>query len=582
MRRSAPLLCALALACGTDDAATEQAATDTADTTTDSTTSGETTGASETLGTGDSATVATTTDSSPTTTTTPTTTESLTEGTASTTETATCQPGEEDSCYSGDPVHAGVGNCIEGVAACEAGEWGACVGDVMPAPETCESPGDDDCDGVDPCEGDGAVQWHTQWGDPSDQRAVAVAFDSTGAVIVLTQGAGTSDFGGGPLASAGSSDVYLAKFAADGAHVWSQRFGDASPQLGDGWGVAVDPNDEVVITGDFTGSVDLGGGPLAAAGDRDIFLAKLSPAGEHVWSKSFPSMGTAIPRDLAIDATGEIALVGQFQLSLDVGGGEMVGQGDSIDVFVAKFTPEGEHAWSVYFGDDTEQEARAVAVDAGGNVYVGGSFQGTIDPGNGPLVSAGSSDVFLAKLDAEGQALWAASWGDPKEQKLSAIAVDPQGRVTTSGHFVGSLDFGGGPLEAPMYRGFVAQFAAEDGAHAWSKLLGDGIVRPAHLAVDASGTLVIAGHFYSDTDFGGGVLPWAGMRDAFAVKYTSAGSHVWSKGLGDAMEQEGNGVDLRPDGTTALVGGFYGAVDFGAGPVMSKGLYDGFVAVFAP
>jgi hypothetical protein len=582
MRRPATLLCALALACGTDDAATEQAATDGSDTTTDGTasTAETSTTTGESAGT-DDGTLATTTDSTPTTTAPTTTTEGLTEGT-STTDTSTCQPGEENPCYTGDPAHADVGNCKSGVAACEDGEWGACVGDVMPAAETCESPGDDDCDGVDPCAGDGAVQWHKEWGDVSDQRALAVAFDPTGAVLVLTQGAGASDFGGGPLASAGSYDVYLAKFAADGAHEWSKSFGDPATQLGDGWGLDVDASGDIVIAGDFTGTVDFGGDQLVAKGDRDVFLAKLSSTGEHVWSASHPSTGTAVPRDLAIDASGAIAVVGYFTLSLDLGGGALSGQSDSLDAFVAKFTPAGEHAWSFQFGDDTEQDARAVAVDGDGNVYVGGSFQGSIDPGIGPLVSAGSSDVFLAKLDPDGVALWAASWGDAKEQKLSAIGVDPQGRVTASGHFVGALDFGGGPLEAPMYRGFVAQFAAEDGAHAWSKLLGEGIVWPAHLAVDDSGTLVIAGHYYSDNDFGGGVLPWAGMRDAFAVKYTSAGSHVWSKHFGDATEQEADGVDVRPDGTTALSGGFYGAVDFDGAPVTSKGLFDGFVAVFAP
>lgn len=581
MRRSAPLLCAFALACGTDDATTDQATTTTADTTTDATAStAETDTTSDSAGTSDGGTIATTTESTPTTTA-PTTTEGLTEGTA-TTEPTTCRPGEEKACYTGDPVHADVGNCISGITVCEDGEWGECLGSVMPTAETCESEGDDDCDGVDPCTGDGAAAWHTTWGDPSDQRALAVAFDPDGAVVVLAQGAGTSNFGGSDLASAGEFDVYVAKFAPDGAHEWSKSFGDAAIQLGDGWGLATDANGDVVLTGDFAGTVDFGGGPLVAAGDRDVFVAKLSSTGEHVWSAAHPSTGSAIPRDLAIDASGAIVVVGYFTASLDLGGGPLLGQGDSLDAFVAKFAPTGEHAWSFHFGDDTEQDARAVAVDDDGNVYVGGSFQGTIDPGNGPLVSAGSSDVFLAKLDPDGAALWAASWGDAKEQKLSAIAVDPQGRVTTSGHFVGALDFGGGPLEAPMYRGFVAQFAAEDGAHAWSKLLGDGIVWPARLAVDDSGTLVIAGHYYSENDFGGGALPWAGMRDAFAVKYTSAGSHVWSKHFGDATEQETDGVDVRPDGTTVVSGAFYGAADFGGGPVTSKGLFDGFVAVFAP
>jgi len=87
------------------------------------------------------------------------------------------------------------------------------------------------------------------------------------------------DFGGGPLAAAGLSDIFIAQYDANGVHQWSRRYGDTEGALGwdidYGWDVAVDDSGNVIATGDFLGTVDFGGGPLVSAGDSpDIFLAK--------------------------------------------------------------------------------------------------------------------------------------------------------------------------------------------------------------------------------------------------------------------------------------------------------------------
>ena len=87
---------------------------------------------------------------------------------------------------------------------------------------------------------------------------------------------GQVDFGTGPLASAGGSDVFLAKFKSLGTPVWSKRFGDAQSQTG--VGVAADASSNILMAGDFSGSLDFGGGlSLTSAGGSDVFVAKFSP-----------------------------------------------------------------------------------------------------------------------------------------------------------------------------------------------------------------------------------------------------------------------------------------------------------------
>jgi hypothetical protein len=102
-----------------------------------------------------------------------------------------------------------------------------------------------------------------------------VATDSTGQVAVVGVFADSIDFGGGPVVSAGSYDVFVAKLDADGEHLWSQRFGDAIEQRGSD--IAMDDDGNVVVTGNFYSTIDFGGGILTSAGWNDVFVVKLAP-----------------------------------------------------------------------------------------------------------------------------------------------------------------------------------------------------------------------------------------------------------------------------------------------------------------
>ena len=493
-----------------------------------------------------------------------------------------CQPGEQKDCYSGPDGTAGQGKCKEGLATCDdMGTFGPCQGEVLPAPESCDTPGDEDCDGIDPCTGEGPYQWHKTWGMGGSERGVRVAFDNTGAIVLASSGTGAADFGGGVLISAGSWDLFLAKFSPDGAHLWSKRFGDAAPQFGEGWALAIAANDDILVAGDFDGQIDFGGGPFTSNNIADGFLARFTKDGAHVWSKELNSTNYAIPRALGIDKDGAIYLSGDFTGSLDLGGGMLNAPGVGRDLFVGKFTAAGAHTWSARYGDANTQYMYALAVDATSNVYVGGSFDGTLNFGNGPITGAGSDDIFLAKLSPIGNAVWSKRFGDANPQELYGMTIDANGRITITGVLRGPIDFGGGPLVAPSLRGYAAQFDGA-GAHVWSRTLGAGDARPWFIDADGLGSLVLTGYFSGSNDFGGGVLTSEGDHDIFALKLAPGGAHVWSKSFGDFAAQEGIGSAASSTGRAAICGTFVGAVNFGGGPVTTKGGTDGFLAVFGP
>jgi hypothetical protein len=204
-------------------------------------------------------------------------------------------------------------------------------------------------------------------------------------------------FGGDVLTSAGSGDVFVAKLDVGGAHLWSKRFGDADQQ--DASSLTVDFAGNVVLTGEFAGTVDFGGAPLTSTGGFDLFVAKLDGAGGHLWSKRFgdgdDQGGTP---SIAVDGSGNVFAAGTFHGALNFGGGPLASAGGE-DAYLAKMDGNGAHLWSKRFGDVSDgQVATCLAADASGNVIVGGYFSGTVDFGGGSVVSAGGNDAFVAKF----------------------------------------------------------------------------------------------------------------------------------------------------------------------------------------
>jgi hypothetical protein len=502
-------------------------------------------------------------------------------GTAGSGGATVCMPGATQPCYDGPAGTEGQGICKAGTQTCAAdgASWGPCLGEVLPKPEDCATPYDEDCDGLAPaCTG--KPLWAERFGASGNQAVFGVATDGQGDVIIVGKFAGTVDFGGGVLASAGGQDVFVAKLDANGNHIWSKSFGDPSDQVGAS--VAVDSGGNVVLTGYFAGTVDFGGGPLVSAGGQDIFVVKLDAGGGHVWSKRFGDASNQYGTHVAMSGTGDVLLVGSMGGAADFGGGPLASAGGQ-DIFVAKLDANGDHVWSERFGDSSDQYSTSVAVDGGGSLVLTGYFAGAVSFGGGPLASAGGQDIFVAKLDANGGHVWSKRFGDASDQYGASIAVDSGGNVFLTGDFPGTVDFGGGPLVSAGGQDiFVAKLDA-NGDHVWSKRFGDiSNQGGASVAVDNGGNVVLTGYVQGPADFGGGPLPSAGGDDLFVAKFDANGAHVWSKRFGDASDQEGTGIATDGEGDVVVVGNVRGQVDFGSGALPDGGGIDVAVVKFVP
>lgn len=498
-----------------------------------------------------------------------------------TTGSTVCDPGDQDFCYSGPFVSHRFGLCAEGLATClpDGSGFGPCEGEVIPQPEDCDSPDDENCDGLPGCP-TGTELWSKRFGDDYQQGATGVAISSGDTIVTTGYFSGTIDLGGGPLVST-VRDTYLAKFDSAGNHIWSKAFG-GEPGFRTVEAVCSDDAGNLYITGSFRPDIYLNDWKLDGILTRDSgFIAKFDPAGATLWAKAF------VPTDesqdiyltkLDCDTTG--ALVGTAaQDGVDFGGGLLAPFG-GFDLVVARFDAAGAHVWSRRFGDAEDQDLSAIALAPNGDAVLCGHMEGAADFGGGPLASAGSRDVFVARLGPAGDHVWSARHGAGSSEQCNAVVVDVQGAVVIAGDYSGVLDLGGGTLSKDDGGLFLAKFAA-DGAHQWSRGFGEAFLAQArNLTTDAAANIYLTGDYINsfDTFDVGLLLPVSIGYSVYVAKYGGDGTPQWARAYGGDGDTLDGDVAVDSVGDVVLTGRFDGAVDFGKGTHVSAGNFDVFLA----
>ncbi len=365
----------------------------------------------------------------------------------------------------------------------------------------------------------GKHRWSKRFGSTSSDYGYAVAVDGAGNVYLAGYFYGTVDFGGGALTSAGSNDIFVASYTASGQHRWSKRFGGTSSDYA--YGLAVDGSGNLYLTGSFYTSIDFGGGAIAANGSStDLYLASFTSLGAHRWSKGFGGTSSDYGYGVATDAGGNVYLTGYFYNTLSFGGASLTSAG-SFDVFLASFTSAGAHRWSKNFGGTSSDYGYSVATDGSGNVVLTGYYYGTIDFGGGTLSANGtSSDIFLASFSSAGAHRFSKSFGGTSSDSGYGVATDSAGNVFVTGSFYGTIDFGAGALSANGTSSdlFIASFNTTGGLR-WARAHGSTSSETGRaLAVDGEGNILATGSYSAALDLGGGALPAAGGSDVYLLK----------------------------------------------------------------
>jgi len=231
--------------------------------------------------------------------------------------------------------------------------------------------------------------------------------------------------------------------------------------------------------------------------------------------------------------------------------------------------------WAGSFGGVGDDVVRAMAVDDDGNVYTTGYFTDTsdLDPteGESNLVANGFYDIFIQKVDTEGNLVWALGFGADFFDLGTGIEVDSDGFVYVTGVFEQTVDFdpSDNTFELTSSGGqdiFVLKLSPE-GDFVWAKTMGSpGYEEAVSIGSDANGNVFVSGYFSETGDYNPGEdvfeLTSNGGQDAFVVKLDQNGQFIWALNFGGSEQELVLGMDVNSEGDVFMTGSLASSVDF--------------------
>ena len=366
--------------------------------------------------------------------------------------------------------------------------------------------------------------------------------------------------------------------------------------------IAVDTAGNTYVTG-YTESVDFPEAPgsrLGGPSGVDVYVAKISPAGQLLYLTYLGGSGDDRGYGIAVDSAGSAIVTGwTYSANFPVLSAAQPRLGGGRDGFVAKLAPAGNAlVFSTFVGGSGADSGNAVAVDQQGNIYIAGETASADFPVLNALQPkiGGGQDAFLAKFNGAGARLYSTYLGGIADDRATAVAVDASG----SAYITGSTYSPNFPVISafqPKLGGGQDAFAAKIGpggsALLYSTYLGGSSGRVGApetgtgIAVDSAGHAYIAGTTSSSNFPTSSPLQSSlnGSQDAFVLKLSVAGNAlVYSTYLGGSSVDFAMAVAIDNTGR-AYVAGYTASSDFptvNALQANNAGAYDAFIVRLAP
>ena len=377
----------------------------------------------------------------------------------------------------------------------------------------------------------GNFVWVKRIGSLGPEEGYSITIDSIGNIYVTGSFYAWSvvDFDPGIgiyyLSSNGNYDVFVLKLSSVGNFIWAKSFGGNSTDGGNS--IIIDDEGDIYISGYFNDTVDFDPGPgvynlITNYYGYDLFVTKLDSLGNFIWANCMLGIGefNAYCYDLAIGDKNNLYITGELNGTVDfdpdsIGTSNLTSNGES-DIFLSKLDVSGIMLWTKSIGGFDYDYSWSIKIDVKGNVYITGSFEGTVDfdPGSGVynLTSNGFYDIYISKFDPAGNFVWAKGIGGIEHDLGYSLTLDTSRNIYIAGEYGETVDF--------------------------------------------------------DPGLGIFNLTSIGYDDIFISKFDSLGNFVWAKSIG-GNSSEGEGlIFLDTSQNIYTIGSFYGTADFDPGPLV--------------
>jgi hypothetical protein len=337
-------------------------------------------------------------------------------------------------------------------------------------------------------------------------------------------------------------DLFLAKLDNQGGVIWARSAGGTDNDFTTS--ICIDGSGNILMTGYFNSdTIQFISSTLTNAGWASIFLVKYDSNGNEIWAKSAGGSDTDMSKSITVDASGYIYMAGTFydtNLSFDtiILASTDLGFGDA---FLVKYDSSGKVIWAKSAGGVSYEDGNSVAVDGAGNAYFAGSFSSnTVAFDSIILTKDGSSNIFFAKFDINGNVLWAKSIGGDRWDEAICIVIDTLWNIYMAGDFSSTnINFDTVTLFNPGSNAnvFLAKFDA-NGNVIWAKDVKGFSDEdfPGSVAVNSMGDIYLAGYFESQSLTFGTLVLYnnTAIEDIFLVKL----------GIGTGIEELNNSINF--------------------------------------
>ena len=331
------------------------------------------------------------------------------------------------------------------------------------------------------------------------------------------------------------------------------------------------------------------------------FIWKLDSEGNFVLAKAFTGNFLCQPVEITLDTGGNSIITGTFNGTVDFDPGTGVNNltANVFSVFICKLDPSGNLIWSKQFENNSMNSAEyglALSTDLSKNIYIGGKYIGMTDFDTGPgeffLYGDYYGDGFFCKLDSSGNFVFARKIGGDGWSSIGDLIITKDSAVLFSGYFDGTCNFdtiGAVNLQSPpsVYSSFLCKMTMQ-GELLWVKMLKATAsigVYIDELIQDTSGNFYLAGSFDSPVDFDPGpdefIMSSNGWWDLYVCKYDSDFNIKWGNHFGSGGYEYVVSCQTDNADHVYCTGSFTNTVDFDPGPgvynLTSNGNWDGFI-----
>ncbi|MCX6139901.1 MAG: SBBP repeat-containing protein [Candidatus Kapabacteria bacterium] len=404
-------------------------------------------------------------------------------------------------------------------------------------------------------------QWASKAGGIDNDNCNGIDVDALGNSYITGTFRDSTSFGNTLLLSAGGVSVYIAKYDVNGQFVWA-RIAAHGPTISVG-GICIDPIGNISIIGAFSDTAILGTSPplsLTSSGSYDVYVARYSGNGDVVWARSIGDTGIDYAGGISRDSIGNVYMVGDFHITPY--------PYSSSKIVVAKFDIAGNNVWlRKEINNGFSHFGNGIKTDSKGNSYVIGNYFNTIKFTNSDSIVAGNveSNIFVAKFDASGAFMWGQTAGAGSGYCVSrAIDIDTDGNSYITGQYHGTISFGSLSISGTSGVGTDVCIAKCDanGSFVWVNR-SIGIGTPSNVCLDISGKVLVSGYFNQPIRFGSFSLSCAGDNDVFIAELNESGEFVWATSCGGLHNDYVTGAAVASPHGIYLAGSFSDTIHFG-------------------